>query len=161
MSVNMMAANARRSVFSSATASPEKLVPTRAHRVVWKLLGDLTSDDARINFTLARPEHVATDSAGAVIADPSSETIPTGYLVLNVGTGDVKRHAGGYVWEIQIGNSASSRIGFYGVTPVVQPSGADQAAVTLGNVAGEIAGLTISDPRPRPRFRRCGMLAKN
>jgi hypothetical protein len=66
--------------------------------------------------------------------------------VLNAGTGDVKRHAGGYVWEIQVGGSASDRIGFYGVTPVVQPSGADQAAVTLGNVDGEIAGLTISDP---------------
>ena len=64
-------------------------------------------------------------------ADPSSGTIPTGYLVSSVGTGDVKRHAGGYVWEIQIGSNASSRIGFYGVTPVLQPSGADQAAVTL------------------------------
>jgi hypothetical protein len=31
-------------------------------------------------------------------------------------------------------------------TPVVQPSGADQAAVTLGNTDGEIGGLTISDP---------------
>jgi hypothetical protein len=28
----------------------------------------------------------------------------------------------------------------------VQPSGAGQAAVTLGNVDGEIGGLTISDP---------------
>jgi len=34
----------------------------------------------------------------------------------------------------------------YGATPVVQPSGADQAAVTLGNTDGEIGGLTISDP---------------
>ena len=34
----------------------------------------------------------------------------------------------------------------YGVTPVVQPSGADQAAITLGNTDGEIASLTISDP---------------
>ena len=32
------------------------------------------------------------------------------------------------------------------MTPVVQPSGADQAAVTLGNTDGEIGGLTISDP---------------
>jgi hypothetical protein len=31
-------------------------------------------------------------------------------------------------------------------TPVTQPSGADQAAVTLGNADGEIGGLTISDP---------------
>jgi len=28
----------------------------------------------------------------------------------------------------------------------VQPSGANQAAVTLGNTDGETAGLTISDP---------------
>jgi hypothetical protein len=82
----------------------------------------------------------------AVTADPSSGTVPTGYLVLNVSTGDVKRHAGGYVWETQIGGSASARIGFWGATPVVQPSGADQAAVTLGNTGGEIGGLTISDP---------------
>ena len=80
-------------------------------------------------------------------ADASSGTIPTGYLILDVATGSTKRHAGGYVWEIQIGGSASDRIGFYGVTPVSQPSGTDQAAVTLGNTDGEIGGLTISDPR--------------
>ena len=42
--------------------------------------------------------------------------------------------------------SRGRKIGFYRATPVVQPSGADQAAVTLGNTDGEIAGLTISDP---------------
>jgi len=31
-------------------------------------------------------------------------------------------------------------------TSVVQPSGAAQAEVTLGNTDGEIGGLTISDP---------------
>jgi hypothetical protein len=81
-----------------------------------------------------------------VAADPSSGTVPIGYLVLNVTTGTFKRHAGGYAWEIQVGGSASARIGFWGATPVVQPSGADQAAVTLGNADGEIAGLTVSDP---------------
>ena len=43
------------------------------------------------------------------------------------------------------GAKRHSRTG-YGATPVVQPSGADQAAVTLGNTDGEIGGLTISDP---------------
>jgi len=37
----------------------------------------------------------------AVTADPSSGTIPTGYLILNVATGHIKRHAGGYVWEVR------------------------------------------------------------
>jgi hypothetical protein len=38
------------------------------------------------------------------------------------------------------------KIGFYGATPVVQPSGADQPIVTLSNTDGEIGGLAISDP---------------
>ena len=82
----------------------------------------------------------------AVAADPASGTVPAGYLILNVATGTVKRHSGGYVWETQIGGSASARIGLWGVTPVTQPSGTAQAAVTLGNTDGEIGGLTISDP---------------
>ena len=34
----------------------------------------------------------------AVTVDPSSGTIPTGYLILNVTSGYTKRHEGGYVW---------------------------------------------------------------
>jgi len=30
----------------------------------------------------------------------------------------------------QVGQSATDKVGFYGVTPVVQPSGASQAAIT-------------------------------
>ena len=82
----------------------------------------------------------------AVTSDPSSGTVPVGYLVLNVTTGTVKRHAGGYVWETQVGGSASARVGFWGATPVPQPSGAAQAAVALGNTDGAIGGLTICDP---------------
>jgi hypothetical protein len=82
----------------------------------------------------------------AVAADPVSGTVAMGYLVLNVTTCTLKRHAGGYVWETQVGGSASARVGFWGATPIVQPSGAAQAAVTLGNVDGEVGGLTISDP---------------
>jgi hypothetical protein len=36
----------------------------------------------------------------SVTADPVSGTIPTGYLILNVTTGHIKRHTGGYVWQI-------------------------------------------------------------
>ena len=82
----------------------------------------------------------------AVAADPAAGTIPVGYLALNLTTGTLKRHAGGYVWEIVIGGSASQKIGFWGATPVVQPAGAAQAAVTLGNTDGEIGGLVVSDP---------------
>ena len=64
-----------------------------------------------------------------VAVDPSIGSVPTGYLVLNVTTGMLKRHAVGYAWETQVGGSASARLGFWGGTPVVQPSGADQAAV--------------------------------
>jgi hypothetical protein len=81
----------------------------------------------------------------AVTADPLSGSIPTGYLILNVTQGTLKRHAGGYSWETTVG-ATGGKIGFYGVTPVTQPAGADQAAVTLENADGEIGGLTISDP---------------
>lgn len=36
----------------------------------------------------------------AVTADPSSGTIPTAYLILNVTTGHIRRHTGGYAWEV-------------------------------------------------------------
>ena len=35
-----------------------------------------------------------------VTSDPTSGTIPTGYLIWNVTTGHIKRHAGGYVWNV-------------------------------------------------------------
>jgi len=92
----------------------------------------------------------------AVATDPSSGTVPTGYLVLNVTTATIKRHAGGYVWETQVGGSASARIGFWGMTPVVQPSGAAQAAVTLQNLDGAIGGLTISDPPTQAEVQALG-----
>lgn len=81
----------------------------------------------------------------AVTADPSSGTIPAGYLILNVTQGTLKRHTGGYSWETVIA-TAGGKIGFWGVAPVTQPAGAAQAAVTLGNTDGEIGGLAISDP---------------
>lgn len=83
--------------------------------------------------------------AAAVTADPAAGTIPTGYLILNVTQGTLKRHAGSYDWQTVIG-ATGGKIGFWGVTPVTQPAGAGQAAVTLGNADGEIGSLTISDP---------------
>lgn len=38
-------------------------------------------------------------------------------------------------------------------TPVTEPAGADQAAVTQGNTDGEIGGLTISDPLTQAEVR--------
>jgi hypothetical protein len=81
----------------------------------------------------------------AVTADPLSGTIPTGYLMLNVTQGTLKRHGGSYDWQAVVG-ATGGKIGFYGVAPVPQPAGADQSAVTLGNTDGEIGALTISDP---------------
>ena len=81
----------------------------------------------------------------AVTADPGSGTIPTGYLILNVTQGTLKRHAGSYDWQTIVG-ATGGKIGFYGATPITQLAGADQGAVTLRNTDGEIGGLTISDP---------------
>ena len=53
--------------------------------------------------------------------------------------GAVKRDAGGYVWEVTVGESAAAKVGFHGATPTVQRAGAAQAAVTY-------TPQTISDP---------------
>jgi hypothetical protein len=52
--------------------------------------------------------------------------------------------------------ATGGKIGLSGTTPVTQPAGADQAAVTLGNVDGEIAGLTISDPPTQAEVQALG-----
>lgn len=75
----------------------------------------------------------------AVASDPSSATIPTGYMIWNVADGAVKRHAGGYAWEITVGANASAKVGFHGAAPTAQRANANQAAVTY-------ASQTISDP---------------
>jgi hypothetical protein len=66
----------------------------------------------------------------AETVDPSSGTIPTGYLIWNVTDGALKRHAGGYSWEIGIGVDATAKVGFHGATPTGQRSGADQTVAT-------------------------------
>ena len=90
----------------------------------------------------------------AVTADPASGTIPTGYLILNVTTGHIKRHAGGYVWEVPVGANASAKVGFHGATPTAQRAGVAQAAVTY-------ASQTISDPPTRAQVQALndGLLA--
>lgn len=42
------------------------------------------------------------------------------------------------------GTGPTQKFGLYGVAPVAQPAGADQAAVVLGNTDNEIGGLVIS-----------------
>jgi hypothetical protein len=42
---------------------------------------------------------------------------------------------------MQVGQSAADKVGFYGVTPIVQPSGADQVALTAA--AGTKIGTGI------------------
>ena len=44
----------------------------------------------------------------------------------------------------KFGTAANQKLGLWGVTPVVQPAHANQAAVVLGNSDNEIGGLTFS-----------------
>ena len=52
------------------------------------------------NWKQIRPAAVATD--------PSTGTIPTGYMIWSVSDGAVKRHAGSYSWEITVGANAAA-----------------------------------------------------
>lgn len=47
------------------------------------------------------------------------------------------------VAEVQVTTANTQKLSFWGATPITQPSGADQAAVTLGNANSEISDLSI------------------
>jgi hypothetical protein len=65
-----------------------------------------------------------------VSADPASGIFPTGYLILNVSDGVLKRHAGSLSWDVQVGAGTSSKVGFHGAAPTAQRANPDQAEAT-------------------------------
>lgn len=120
-----------RRVPSYQNGSPNTLngPPTSA---AWNV-GDFWRDQNGAEFvcTLAGSPGTWRQTAPATVTtDPASGTFPTGYLVLNVTDGGVKRHAGGLSWEVQLGAGTASKIGFHGAAPTVQRANADQAAAT-------------------------------
>lgn len=66
----------------------------------------------------------------AVATDPASGAFPAGYLILNATDGNLKRHAGGLSWDVQVGASVGAKVGFHGATPTAQRAHADQAEAT-------------------------------
>jgi hypothetical protein len=61
----------------------------------------------------------------SVTTDPASGTYATGYLILNTLHGDLKRHAGSLSWEIQVGASASAKVGFHSAAPTAERANAN------------------------------------
>lgn len=86
-------------------------------------------------------------------ADPASGTFPTGYLILNVSDGGMKRHAGALSWEVQLGAGASAKLGFHGATPTVQRANANQAEATdlasVVTLANELRATLVEKGRIR------------
>jgi hypothetical protein len=96
-------------------------------------VGDFWRDQNQAEFvcTLTGTPGTWRQIAPATVsADPASGTFPTGYLIVNVSDGGLKRHAGALSWEVQMGAAASSKVGFHGATPTAQRANAAQAAAT-------------------------------
>ena len=96
-------------------------------------VGDFWRDQNRAEFACVvagTPGTWRQIAPATVAADPASGTFPTGYLILNVTDGGLKRHAGSLSWEIQVGAGAASKIGFHGATPTAQRASANQAEAT-------------------------------
>lgn len=96
-------------------------------------VGDFWRDQNRAEFvcTVAgTPGTWRQIAPAAVAADPASGTFPTGYLILNVADGGLKRHAGALSWEVQLGLGTTSKVGFHGATPTTQRANASQAEAT-------------------------------
>lgn len=62
----------------------------------------------------------------------------------NVTAGDGVNIVVGSTTGTKIGTAVSQKLSLFGVTPIVQPAGAAQAAVTMVTVDGAIAALTFS-----------------
>lgn len=85
-----------------------------------------------------------TRAAGGMITIVRPTSFNAGATLYGATLADGYNLAAGSSTGSKIGTSTSQKIGLYGVTPVIQPAAAGQAAVTLGNTDGEIGGLTIS-----------------
>lgn len=68
-----------------------------------------------------------------VSSDPTTGTIPVGYLIWNMTQGNIKRHQGGYVWAQVVGDAATSLLAFHGATAVAQRANANQAAAVYNS----------------------------
>jgi hypothetical protein len=78
--------------------------PTNGCRVLKEFWRDALGGEWRCTAAGTPGTWIQTLPA-AVTSDPASGIIPTGYLILNVTTGHIKRHAGGYVWEVPGGGA--------------------------------------------------------
>ena len=82
-----------------STSSPIIGPPTSGAHVQHEFWRDALGGEFRCTGA-GTPETWMQTGLAAVTADPSSGTIPTGYLILNVTSDHIKRHTGGEVWEI-------------------------------------------------------------
>lgn len=90
-----------------------------------------------------------SQTADGLRINPDGSSVVAGLTVTNVivmaAAGititDAIHVALGSTTGTKIGTATTQKLGFWGVTPVVQPASADQADITLGNADGEIAGV--------------------
>ena len=96
-------------------------------------VGDFWRDQNGAEFvcTVAGTPGTWRQTAPATVnADPAGGTFPAGYLMLNTSDGGLKRHAGGLSWEVQVGASTSSKVGFHGAAPTARRANANQEEAT-------------------------------
>ena len=80
-------------------------------------------------------------TAGLKLNPSGSQTIADLVVTTSVTISDAVDIAFGTTTGSMVGASADQKIGFWGVAPVVQPAGAGQQDITLGNTDGEIAAV--------------------
>ncbi|MCZ7636715.1 MAG: hypothetical protein M5U12_12190 [Verrucomicrobia bacterium] len=97
----ILAGEVAKRVATYQNGSPTTIIgpPTSGARVLNEFWRDALGGEWRCTGA-GTPGTWLQITPAAVAADPASGTIPTGYLILNVTTGHIKLHAGGYVWEV-------------------------------------------------------------
>lgn len=85
-----------------------------------------------------------TRASGGMITITRPTSINATATLYGVSIQDANNIALGSTTGTKFGTATTQKLGLWGVTPVTQPAGSGQAAVTLGNTDNEIGGLTIS-----------------
>ena len=100
-SFEILAEEIAKRVATYQNGSPTTIIgpPTSGARVLNEFWRDALGGEFRCTAAGTPGTWIQTGLA-AVLTDPTTSTIPTGYLILNVPSGHIKRHAGGYVWDV-------------------------------------------------------------
>jgi hypothetical protein len=90
----------------------------------------------------------------AVAADPTTGTIPVGYLILNTASAQLKQHQGAYVWNVAAGSAHTHQ-----ASDIADSTAAGRGLLTAVDAAAQRTALGLGDAATRNVGTSAGTVA--